>query len=233
MTSKFLHHIPCPKCGSRDNCGEYSDHYYCFGCRFYKTKDDLKSLRSRVADRGRSTEIDTVVQDIKVDSDIPPEARRWLYSYGITKEDIHNYGIGWNESQALLVLHKQKDYWQGRTFNPHARTKYMSMGKKPLLLYGKSDTIVLVEDIISAIRISEVATGMPLLGVSMSQQTIDKIVENFNRAVVWLDRDKATLAIKHKRALEMRGIDASVVISPKDPKEYTKGELSEWLNLKS
>ncbi|MFZ9655739.1 MAG: toprim domain-containing protein, partial [Limnohabitans sp.] len=33
MPSKFLKHEPCPKCGSRDNAGRYSDgHLHCFGC---------------------------------------------------------------------------------------------------------------------------------------------------------------------------------------------------------
>jgi twinkle protein len=33
--SEFLHHGPCPSCGSRNNLGVYSDHSYCFGCEYY------------------------------------------------------------------------------------------------------------------------------------------------------------------------------------------------------
>jgi len=33
MESTFLNHIPCEKCGSRDNAGLYTDgHVFCFGC---------------------------------------------------------------------------------------------------------------------------------------------------------------------------------------------------------
>jgi len=39
--SKFLKHIPCKKCNSRDNAGLYSDgHIYCFGCEFYEAPDE-------------------------------------------------------------------------------------------------------------------------------------------------------------------------------------------------
>ena len=35
--STFLHHQPCPACGSKDNLGVYSDgHVYCFGCGYHK-----------------------------------------------------------------------------------------------------------------------------------------------------------------------------------------------------
>ena len=37
----FLQHIPCPKCGSRDNLAEYTENYYCFGCGYTKKNNDL------------------------------------------------------------------------------------------------------------------------------------------------------------------------------------------------
>ena len=49
---------------------------------------------------------------------------------------------------------------------------------------------------------------------------------------IWLDRDKAKVAIKIKNRLKSRGIDASVIITPNDPKEYSKGEILTWLKNK-
>lgn len=39
--SKFLHHAPCPKCGSENNLAVYDDHSYCFGmdCGFTIRED--------------------------------------------------------------------------------------------------------------------------------------------------------------------------------------------------
>jgi hypothetical protein len=35
----FLHHEPCPDCGSPDNLARYSDgHAFCFGCNRYENK---------------------------------------------------------------------------------------------------------------------------------------------------------------------------------------------------
>jgi twinkle protein len=48
--SNFIRHLPCPKCRSKDNLGEYEDHFYCFGCQYHKFKNDLDTflLRKRV-----------------------------------------------------------------------------------------------------------------------------------------------------------------------------------------
>ena len=73
--SSFIKHMPCNKCGSKDNLGEYDDHFYCFGCGYYKRKDDLESLRERLQPKqDRSNEysmLDTTF-------DIPLEGVRWL-----------------------------------------------------------------------------------------------------------------------------------------------------------
>ena len=39
--SSFIRHLPCKSCGSRDNLGEYTDHFWCFGCGFYEEQTDL------------------------------------------------------------------------------------------------------------------------------------------------------------------------------------------------
>jgi len=44
-----------------------------------------------------------------------------------------------------------------------------------------------------------------------------------------LDRDKAIEAVKMARNLKQKGINADVIITPKDPKEYNTGEIVEWL----
>jgi DNA primase len=66
----------------------------------------------------------------------------------------------------------------------------------------------------------------------MSLETTQSLSERFKNIVVWLDRDKAKEAIRISRNLRQRGINTRVVISPEDPKEYTKGELIEWLKNK-
>jgi hypothetical protein len=108
----------------------------------------------------------------------------------------------------------------------------LSKGIKPLTYFGYSDKLVCVEDVLSAIKISRLSPefcAVPLLGCSISNEWIQSISNKFKEVVIWLDRDKAKDAVKISRDLRQRGFVSRVVISPLDPKEYSKGELIEWL----
>lgn len=225
----FIQHTNCPKCGSRDNLAEYDDHFWCFGCKYHKLKDDITSVRNRIAKQENIMRVSS--SELEVSGEIPIEALKWLLSYGITLNEIKDFGIGWNDESQMLVLVKTPDYWQARTFGNH-KVKYMSSGIKPLTVYGNGDTIVCVEDILSAIKIARLSPeycAFPLLGSSMSENVVDFLKGTFKSVVIWLDRDKADNAIKIARNLKQRGFDSSIVVSPLDPKEYSKGEISEWL----
>lgn len=229
--SIFLHHIPCPKCGSRDNCGEYNDHFYCFGCKYYKSKDDIASIRSRYNKRS-SPKIAEDSLELNLTTEIPTKALKWILSYGITLKEIRDFHFSWNEEQQLLVLLNLPGYWQARCFG-NQKQKYLSKGIKPLTYYGYADKLVCVEDILSAVKLSRLSPewcALPLLGCSLSNDWIQHLSGRFKSIVIWLDRDKAKEALAIARNLKQRGFNASIVVSPLDPKEYTKEELNEWLN---
>jgi hypothetical protein len=164
-------------------------------------------------------------------TDIPMKAKQWLLKYGITNEEIRQNNIAYNANSDILVLLHTQNYWQGRCFGDQPQ-KYLSKGNKPLTIYGNGDTIVCVEDVLSAIKIARLSPdycATPLLGSSMSLETTQSLSERFKSILIWLDRDKAKEAIRISRNLKQRGILVDVVISPKDPKEYNKGELLTWL----
>ncbi len=226
--SKFIRHTSCPKCGSRDNLAEYDDHVWCFGCKYYKLKDDIHSIRSRLQ---RTPSMPSDEFTLELSNDIPLKAKQWLLKYGITNQEIEQNNIAYNANSDILVLLHTQNYWQGRCFGNQSQ-KYLSKGLKPLTIYGNGDTIVCVEDILSAIKIARLSPtycATPLLGSSMPLETTQSLSEQFSNIIVWLDRDKAKDAIKMARNLKQRGINSEVVISPKDPKEYDKGELLTWL----
>lgn len=226
----FLQHTNCPKCGSKDNLGEYTDHWYCFGCGYHKHKKDLASVRQRLAGN--------VVKDdgdlsLNVSDDLPQEARQWLLQYGITSKDVTDYGMGWYAERSLLVLTNSPSYWQARNFG--YGIKYVSKGSKPLLFYGEGDTIVCVEDILSAIKVSKANSNIctvPLLGSSVSPELEKVLLERFKNVIIWLDRDKATYAVKQARNMVAKGLNCSVLVTQDDPKEYSVGEINEWLKSK-
>ena len=217
--------MPCPNCGSKDNLAEYVDHYYCFGCSHWKAKNDLESVRSRLQS---TPAMPSGKLNLNITDTIPQQAVQWLLQYGITKSDVETYKIGWCNNNQVLVLINTPDYYQGRSFNG---VKYKSKGKKPLLWYGNGDILVCVEDVISAIKVSKAnnVTATPLLGSSMPLELTETILERFKTVKVWLDRDKAIEAVKMVRNLRQKGVDADVIVTDKDPKEYTTGEINEWL----
>jgi DNA primase len=226
----FLQHISCPKCGSKDNLGEYTDHYYCFGCGYRKTKNDLASVRQRLADRVVGDDDDL---SLNVSYDLPQEARQWLLQYGITSKDIDDYKIGWQPERRLLVLANLPGYWQARNFGQGV--KYLSRGNKPLIFYGESDTIVCVEDIISAIKVSKAnpnISALPLLGSSVSPDLERTLLERRKKVILWLDRDKATYAVKQARNMVAKGLNCSVLVTQDDPKEYSLKEINLYLDSK-
>ena len=227
--SKFLGHIACPKCGSRDNLGEYEDHFWCFGCKYHMRKTDTASLRLRL--NRHNTEEQSVMKLSNI-KELPRKAMEWLLSYGISQEEIDKYGIEWNVKEEMLVLLQTAKYWQARTFNSR-RPKYMSEGSKPLTIYGQGDTIVIVEDIISAMKIARLHgeyCACPVLGSSLSYDMENQIVEQYKKSAVWLDRDKAKNALLISRKLKQRGLESKVIVTDDDPKTYTKNEIKKYLS---
>ena len=57
-------------------------------------------------------------------------------------------------------------------------------------------------------------------------------LKRFKKIFIWLDRDKATEAVKQARNLKQKGHDVDVIITPNDPKEYNTGEIIQWLRNK-
>jgi DNA primase len=130
-----------------------------------------------------------------------------------------------------FLIHR-KNYWQGKTFG-NSNIKYLSQGIKPLTIYGKGDTIILVEDVLSAIKIARLRyqgyCSSPLLGSSLSEKSRDILRKNFKNIYIWLDRDKANQAIDIRNNLKSFGINSKVIITKLDPKEYNKEEITNWL----
>ena len=228
--SNFIKLGPCPHCGSKDNRAEYTNGYWCFGCSKYEPKDDTNTLRQRAYGIKDTNKLYNSLLDTT--EDIPMKPMRWLLKYNITQDEIKKYGIVWAPFKKLLVLIHLKDYWQGRNFG-FGNIKYMSSGNKPLTIYGQGDILLVVEDVLSAIKIARLRgegyCATPLLGSSLSKQAETQLVKRYKHIYVWLDRDKAKAAVNIRNKLRSKGIESKVIITPLDPKEYNKTEISKWL----
>jgi len=227
--SQFIKLGPCPHCGSRDNRAEYTNGFWCFGCSKYDPKNDTNSLRLRLNTKSPQDVDNSQLETIQ---EIPMKAMQWLLKYNITLDEIKRYGIKWEPIRKLLVLIERKNYWQGRNFG-FGKIKYMSSGNKPLTIYGKGDKLLVVEDVLSAIKIARLRQegycATPLLGSSMSKQVVAQLSKQYDTVHIWLDRDKAKQSIRIRNNLREAGVTSRAIISALDPKEYNKEEILKWL----
>lgn len=227
--SKFLQFTPCEKCGSSDANAEYDDSFYCFSCNRYTPKLSLKRFKAVKEVR--------VCNGISLEKQLAGGALKWLLGYGLTSDEIAQFTYARERvgkyglmSCDLLVLYSSSNYWCARNFGKGA--KYLTSGTKPFLKYGNNnDTLVFVEDIVSAVKVGRQFTAVPMLG-SMPSQDAASHLETYKNVFIWNDMDKAKDAVKTARNLSERlNKRVRCIISPKDPKEYSDSEISNYILL--
>ena len=221
---------PCPKCRENgkdrrcNNLHAFPNNNYCFACGFTEYNTSIESTASRL----QGVETLNQYKGITTIKQLPILALKWLMKYQLTKEEIAQFS--WSEEKQLLVLYQNNNYYQGRCFAPNAKSKYLSYGIKPTILYGSNtDKLVLVEDIISAIKIGRVATAIPMLG-GIPLKSTESLAKTFTNVFLWNDLDLLRTSIKTARNLSERiGKHVKVVVSELDPKEYNEVEIKEYL----
>lgn len=182
--------------------------------------------------------------------DWPDVAKVWLYKAGLDKDWIENIGFYWNPKLERVVMPVLSDlgslvFWQARGFDPK-RPKYLSPELGPGMFKPvykavplrpdpgrRADTLVITEDILSAVRASEVAQGWSILGTSLTPFSEAEIVKfGASRVLVWLDPDEAGVNGRRKIVPRLRalGIDAKAVRADLDPKCYPIDEIRRKIN---
>lgn len=238
----FLHHEPCPKCGSRDNVAVYDDgSKWCFGCGYYCPPE--RTLRDAYNTWERSC-VDYAGYNFT--RTIPAKPRQWLLSYGITPDEISYYGVMWDPGKNLLVFPIYDDGkmigFNGRVFPAGDLNhdlerrrdfvpKYIHSGSKdtlPILtLDSDSDTAIFVEGPLDAIKVAREYQAIPLYGSHIDTKTILLASERFLEVGIWLDRDKAKKSFLElqKATMTIGRIKVFEVRSEMDPKVYSGDQI--------
>ena len=94
-----------------------------------------------------------------------------------------------------------------------------------------SDRAILVEDMVSAIKVGMAGyAGVCLFGSYLKDQTINNVAQKYKRLTVWLDPDKRKAATKYVKRFGALGYDFNgVLTADKDPKDYTTDEIKKYL----
>jgi len=172
----------------------------------------------------------------------PVAARVWL-AQAMDVEYAADYGIGWSEYHGRLVLpfyvlDELAGYQTRRILREDDGPKYLTYRNKKLpganLLESEGAPLVLVEDILSSIKVSSAGySSMALLSSNMNGELltlVNKVTPP--KVFIWLDDDNHQVR-KHQRDLAKRvGLTYPVEIvrtSGKDPKVHSVFEIKELL----
>ena len=225
---------------------EYGWKWYCHRCCQGGTYTTSSLSPKQYLRWQETSEIkpDNTVEDVVLppdfSSEIPPDGLTWLYQYGIDNRDILEYKFGYSRTlhRVILPVYKLGElvYFQARTLGRVDRKtnpKYLNVkaaGRKDIYFDpGRStnDKIVLVEDIISTIKVNRVVDAMGLLYAYIPEDLIMRLKPYYKEIVLWLDRDKWTRMTKKVFRLRQLNVNVRMILSEKDPKFYTEDEIVE------
>ena len=162
---------------------------------------------------------------------LAPVAKAWLSKYGLTANEIKENDIYWDASSSGLVfvvdwLHcgdggKVPSLIQTRSFSSSPnQPKYRTTGKKQdsKKIWGiRTPTLILCEDIVSAIKIGRTNSAKACLGTSLPSKILE-ISKNYAKIDVWLDPDKRLEALTMSNILKQFGIKSEPIFTKNDPK---------------
>lgn len=170
---------------------------------------------------------------------VHPDAILWILKAGITPERASDeYGFGWSDRSSRVivpVLHNgdPAGVWTGRSVDGR-KPKYLmprgSVGASWFRLRGDRKACVVVEDILSAIRVSEAGyNSIAVLGTTVSSTQATLLADY--PVVGWFDGDKAGRSgfVKLRKALGPYGITPKRVQTQRDPKTYNRNEIIKYI----
>jgi DNA primase len=223
---------------------------YCFSCG----RSDLKKKRFKDWLKTSNTRLDAPTEVTLPDdytAALPADAQAWLYKNHFTPELIEKYRIGFSETTPMWSHRTQKwydsgprvilpyyiddtlQYFEARSLDPTNNLKYVTAGsKKELFRSGtqaaKVQYLVIVEDMLSAMRVGEHAATVALRGTKCPDKCLVDLYRTTNRYILWLDSDEPgqKAARKLGERLTWAG-KVRYIKSELDPKCYSAQEI-EW-----
>lgn len=232
----------CPLCAAegRDRTGNnlsiYSDgHSFCFGGHgLVDVGNPFKKIKEEVVEQH------SVVLPVDCDVLYPQRCIDWISKYDLTKNDLYNHNVMWSESiQRLIFPIYDNDFvliaWQGRYFGNEEKVKWFGRGdlKNTFNFIGKGGKLVLVEDVISAIKIGKAGfTSLPLYGCVVGRERFKRILSLYGYGfdvVVWLDENKRPEGVKEARLGTLYGLNCTTVFSIRDPKDESYESIKNYL----
>jgi hypothetical protein len=183
--------------------------------------------------------VDKIHLPIDYQTQLTPAGALWLLKYGITDKERLLYHIGFSPKLNRVILpiyNEDKDlaFWQGRLLETPSKTlpKYMSVqvkgAEKIFEIEKEGDTVVIVEDMVSAIKVGRHAASIALLG-SYIPHGLFKRLKKYKNVMMWLDADKYMESVKYSKRFREFGFKVITVNTVLDPKAVNDDVIKEYL----
>jgi hypothetical protein len=239
-----------------ENCGNggtliinhKSDCYtaYCFRCGYQgyegKGKQNLKEL-ARIRELNEQAETIELTLELPDDytTEIPLHGRLWLYGGGLTESVWRENRIGYSPSldRVILPVYDNESnliWYQCRALLKGQKPKYLqpSRNRDRVVFHkrpdkGTNERAVVVEDVLSAIRVGRHIPTYSLLGTKITSGQASMLAE-YNKITTWLDPDRAGRhgAYKIRKTLGLL-TEVDNIVTEKDPKELSDKQIKELL----
>ena len=193
-----------------------------------KTLERIKCAKEMVAYEKNKVG-DMVYLPLAYTTNIPIEGMLWLYKYGLTDEEIDEYRIGYDpDTDRVILPWFDKDgkllRYQGRALMPtKCNPKYISVGNTGFAELTNKECprkVTVVEDLLSAIKVSRFTSTICLFGSHIPMDVYRHLGENYDKVSIWLDHDKMVEAFKYaKRLRDTQSVETKVIVTKLDPKE--------------
>lgn len=175
-------------------------------------------------------------------SEWPSQARVWIYKAGLSESDTKRFGICYSPKRQRVIIPSYLDngkllgYQSRRVFKEDPKPKYLTKKFDKYMLWAYNsgrDTCTIVEDVLSAIRVSKYTDTVALLGSDINDYILLYILNNnYTNINIWLDNDNYIvnnnkLSIYNKLKVYINNVN--IINIKNDPKNLSDRELSDIL----
>ena len=217
-------HEACPECRKigkdtkGDNLAVYPDGgKFCFACGYHES--GTKYSAPQEARRRNFSE-----------SRIPEYSSLYLEKV-LSKEEIDKHFTFDYLLGRIVLRDTLPEFYWGKSYFGANGQKVLTFGEVPFHVFGEhEDTLVVVEDPISAIVVSRGYACLPLFGAYFPPRWYHNLtVCPFKKIIFWLDKDKAKESLS--LALSLRHLfKTGMIWTEKDPKYYSLPEINAYVN---
>lgn len=230
-----LRYEPCPNCvlNGRDRAGDNfvvypDDSAHCFSCANHR----FPSFSTRFNLNKRELNVPKALLPGDFTREVPGYALKWLLQWGIPYTYWKEYlGFSPKEDRLIFCVGSPTAFSIGRyvgTSKDQPRKWYVwGDPHKHCESIGEGETIVLVEDLISAHKVAlSGVNAVPLFGTQVHKAVLYYLLNSNKPIVMWLDKDQqGPVKQKALHLGSLLGYPVKTLVTDNDPKTYSIEEI--------